>query len=58
VHSLVWREPGRQAAEVAEEELEHTLEEVLRQLRDAEGYDVELEDVVERRVHVEVDADG
>jgi hypothetical protein len=58
VHSLVWREPGRPAAQVAEEELEHTLGEVLRQLRDAEGYDVELEDVVERRVRVEVDDAG
>ena len=55
VHSLVWREPGRPAAEVADEELEHTLDEVLRQLRDAEGYDVEPEDVVARRVRVEVD---
>jgi hypothetical protein len=57
IHSLVWREPRRPAAEVADEELEHTLDEVLRQLRDAEGYDVELEDVVERRVRVEVDAE-
>jgi len=55
VHSLVWREPGRPAGDVAEEELEHTLDEVLRQLRDGEGYDVELEDVVRRRVRVEVD---
>jgi hypothetical protein len=54
IHSLVWREPGRPAREVAEEELGHTLDEVLRTLRDAEGYDVWPEDVGEPVVRVEV----
>src|SRR4051794_157522 len=54
IHSLVWREPGRAAAEVAAEELEHTLEEVLRNLRDLEGYDVEREDVATPVLRVEV----
>jgi hypothetical protein len=54
VHSLVWREPGRAAAAVAAEELEHTLDEILRQLRDGEGRDVEAEDVVRRSVRIEV----
>jgi hypothetical protein len=54
VHSLVWREPGRPAREVAEEELGHTLDEVLRTLRDAEGYDVWPEDVSEPRIRVAV----
>jgi hypothetical protein len=62
VHSLVWREPGRAPAAVADEELEHTLDEILRQLRDGEGRDVEAEDVVRRSVRVEVsgedDGDG
>ncbi|MCW2983807.1 MAG: hypothetical protein JWR63_1377 [Conexibacter sp.] len=54
VHSLVWREPGRAAREVAEEELGHTLDEALRNLRDLEGHDVWPEDVVEPRLRVEV----
>jgi hypothetical protein len=45
IHSLVWREPGRPASEVAREELEHALDEALRNLRDQEGYDVWPEDV-------------
>jgi hypothetical protein len=54
VHSLVWREPGRDARAVAEEELELALDEALRNLRDQEGYDVEPEDVAEPRLRVEV----
>jgi hypothetical protein len=54
IHSLVWREPGRPAREVAEEELGHTLDEVLRNLRDAEGYDVWPEDVEEPMLRVDV----
>ena len=54
VHSLVWREPGRDAREVAEEELGHTLDEALRNLRDMEGHDVWPEDVREPRLRVEV----
>jgi hypothetical protein len=54
IHSLVWRDPGRPAREVAEEELGHALDEVLRTLRDAEGYDVWPEDVGEPVVRVEV----
>jgi hypothetical protein len=53
-HSLVWREAGRDAAEVAREELEHTLDEALRNLRDMEGYDVWPEDVENPSVRVEV----
>jgi hypothetical protein len=54
VHSLVWREPGRAARAVAEEELGHTLDEALRNLRDLEGYDVWPEDVGEPTLRVEV----
>ena len=54
IHSLVWREPGRDAAEVAREELEHTLDEALRNLRDMEGYDVWPEDVENPTLRVEV----
>jgi hypothetical protein len=54
IHSLVWREPGRPAREVAEEELGHTLDEVLRNLRDAEGYDVWPEDVEAPMLRVDV----
>jgi hypothetical protein len=54
IHSLVWREPGRDAAEVAREELEHTLDEALRNLRDMEGYDVWPEDVGAPSLRVEV----
>jgi hypothetical protein len=54
IHSLVWREPGRDAASVAEEELELALEEALRNLRDMEGHDVWPEDVARRDVRVEV----
>jgi hypothetical protein len=54
IHSLVWREPGRPAREVADEELGYALDEVLRNLRDAEGYDVSDEDVGEPVVRVEV----
>jgi hypothetical protein len=54
VHSLVWREPGRAAREVAEEELGHTLDEALRNLRDLEGHDVWPEDVADPRLRVEV----
>jgi hypothetical protein len=57
VHSLVWREPGRSAHDVAEEELGHTLDEALRTLRDAEGYDVEVEDVGTPRWRIEVTGD-
>jgi hypothetical protein len=58
VHSLVWREPGRAAAAVADEELEHTLDEILRRLRDDEGRDVEAEGVVHRSVRVEVSGEA
>src|SRR3954452_22175112 len=58
VHSLVWAEPGRDAEDVAREELEHALEEALRNLRDMEGEDVWPEDVVERRVRVEIAEPG
>jgi hypothetical protein len=58
VHSLVWREPGRDAREVAAEELGHTLDEALRNLRDMEGYDVWPEDVCEPRLRVEVAGPG
>jgi hypothetical protein len=51
---LVWREPGRDAREVAEEELGHTLDEALRNLRDLEGYDIEPEDVREPDLRIEV----
>lgn len=54
IHSLIWREPGRDAREVAEEELESTLDEALRNLRDLEGYDVWPEDVVRTDLRVEV----
>lgn len=54
VHSLVWRAPGRSAREVADEELEHVLDEALRTLRDVEGHDVERDDVSEVRWHIEV----
>jgi hypothetical protein len=54
IHSLVWREPGRPAREVAEEELGHTLDEALRNLRDLESYDVWPEDVAEPRLRVDV----
>jgi hypothetical protein len=57
IHSLVWREPGRPAAEVAEEELEHALDEALRNLRDLEGHDVWPEDVARRALRVEVTGD-
>jgi hypothetical protein len=57
IHSLVWREPGRPAAQVAEEELGHTLDEALRNLRDLEGYDVWPEDVEAPVVRVEVTGD-
>jgi hypothetical protein len=57
IHSLVWREPGRAAIEVAVEELDHTLDEVLRRMRDDEGRDVEEDDVVARRVRLEVSDD-
>jgi hypothetical protein len=55
VHSLVWREPGRDPREVAEEELGHTLDEALRNLRDLEGHDVWPEDVAAPSLRVEVD---
>jgi hypothetical protein len=54
IHSLIWREPGRPAREVAEEELGHTLDEALRNLRDLEGYDVWPEDVASPVLRVEV----
>ncbi|HWI72618.1 MAG TPA: hypothetical protein VNT55_11740 [Baekduia sp.] len=54
IHSLVWREPGRDADDVAREELGHALEEALRNLRDMEGYDVWPEDVASPSVRVEV----
>jgi hypothetical protein len=54
IHSLVWREPGRDAAAVLEEELEHTLDEALLNLRDLEGHDVWPEDVERRALRVEV----
>jgi hypothetical protein len=54
IHSLVWREPGRDAREVAEEELGHTLDETLRTMRDLEGLDVEDEDVQAPNLRVEV----
>jgi hypothetical protein len=54
--SVIWIEPGRAPAEVAEEELELALEEALRNLRDYEGLDVEREDIgagaIELRVTV------
>jgi hypothetical protein len=53
IHSLIWREPGRAVQDVAEEELEHTLDEALRNLRDYEGHEVWPEDVTERRLRVE-----
>jgi hypothetical protein len=56
IHSLVWREPGRDARAVAEEELGHALEEALRNLRDMEGHDVWPEDVVAPVLRVEVAA--
>jgi hypothetical protein len=46
VFSLVWREPGRPAAAVADEELELALQ----------GLDVWPDDVVQRTVDVQVDA--
>ncbi|MBI5106867.1 MAG: hypothetical protein HZB46_18120 [Solirubrobacterales bacterium] len=52
VHSLVWVEPGRDAREAAEEELEHALEEALRNLRDYEGVDVWPDDVTDRELTV------
>src|ERR1700754_2412392 len=58
IHSLVWREPGRSAAEVAEEELEHALDEALRNLRDMEGHDVWPEDVERRSMRVAVSDAG
>jgi hypothetical protein len=54
IHSLVWREPGRDAGEVAREELDHALEEALRNLRDMEGYDVWPQDVTSPTLRVEV----
>jgi hypothetical protein len=47
-----WRCRFRRAPDAR---VEHTLDEVLRQLRDDERSDVEVTDVVERRVRVEVD---
>jgi hypothetical protein len=52
LHSVVWVEPGRAAADVAEEELEQALDEALRNLRDYEGLDVWPEDVADRTLHV------
>src|SRR3954468_17325881 len=57
IHSLVWREPGRAATEVAKEELDHTLDAALRNLRDLGGYDVWAEDVATPVVRIEV-SDG
>ena len=54
VHSLVWREPGRDAHAVAEEELGHALDEALRNLRDLEGHDVWPEDVTDPVLRVQV----
>jgi hypothetical protein len=58
VHSLVWREPGRPARELAEEELGHALDEALRTLRDYEGHDVWPEDVAAPELRVEVAEPG
>jgi hypothetical protein len=58
IHSLVWREPGRDARDVAEDELEHTLDEALRNLRDLEGHDVWPEDVAQTRLRIEVREPG
>jgi hypothetical protein len=55
IHSLIWREPGRDPRAVAEEELESTLDEALRNLRDLDGYDVWPEDVARTTLRVEVD---
>src|SRR5437867_1079686 len=52
VHSLVWAEGGRDLQGVADEELEHTLDEALRNLRDLEGHDVWPEDVADRRLRI------
>jgi len=54
IHSLVWREPGRDARAVADEELGHTLDEALRNLRDLEGRDVWPEDVADPVIRVQV----
>jgi len=56
VHSLIWREPGRAARAVGDEQLEHTLDEALRTLRDVEGHDVEREDVAPPRWEIAVSA--
>jgi hypothetical protein len=53
--SVVWYEPGRATAEVAEEELEHGLEEVLRNLRDYEGLEVDREDLDTEAVELRVE---
>ena len=53
--SVVWIEPGRAPADVAREELEHALDEVLRTLRDYEGIDVEREHVDDAAIDLRVE---
>jgi hypothetical protein len=53
--SVVWIEPGRAAGEVAEEELEHALDEALRTLRDYEGIDVDRADLAPGAIDLSVD---
>jgi hypothetical protein len=54
IHSLIWRDPARDARDVGAEELEHTLDEALRTLRDVEGHDVEPEDVAPPHWRIDV----
>jgi hypothetical protein len=53
--SVIWLEPGRAPAEAASEELEHALEEALRNLRDYEGTDVEREDIPASAIELRVE---
>jgi hypothetical protein len=55
IHSLVWAQAGRDLDDVAAEELEHTLDEALRNLRDLEGHDVWPEDVATRTIRVQAE---
>jgi hypothetical protein len=52
--SVIWLEPGRPPSDVAEEELEHALEEALRNLRDYEGIDVDREEITSAAIDLQV----
>lgn len=54
-HSVVWKAPDATPDALAAEELELGLEEVLRNLRDLEGLDVEREDVPGEAIDLRVE---